>query len=223
MVATEASVFGGAIYNQANLVLSNCAFTANLASGGLGGLGGEDGTNFFPGGYTLFGIARGGTGSPGSGGAIYNESNAVATILDSTFASNLVVGGATMKSADNVNTNNGAAGPDSQGGAVYNAGTNTMLNCTLSANTVTGGAGGAGGNANTSPGNGGAGGNAYGGNIYNSGLVAVTNCTIADGQVVRWNRRDCWLRRFAPSAATNGPAGSGYGANIANVGGRIQF
>src|SRR5579872_2939128 len=80
----------------------------------------------------------------------------------------------------------GGNGGNGLGGAIYNQGTNWVINCLLLTNSVTGGAGGAGGAGGngsiTTGGDGGTGGNGglgYGGAIYNLGTLLLSNSTLA--------------------------------------------
>lgn len=102
---------------------------------------------------------------------------------------------------------NGGVGQDGQdglGGALYNDGNTTLVDCILVGNQAKGGDGGAGGaagNGSFQPGNGGNGGNGgqgFGAAIYNSslGFLVLTNCTLAG------------------NTATGGNGGAG-GANVA--------
>ena len=90
--------------------------------------------------------------------------------------------------ANGGNGNPGGNGTDAFGGAVFNAGNSTFINCLFLTNTVIGGNGGSGGNGGTGGsglnhgGNGGTGGNGgvgYGGAIYNMGTLVLSNCSIA--------------------------------------------
>jgi len=117
--ATGGNAGGGAISNQGTLTVSNCTFSADLATGGLG-----TGTT--------------GNGGNSEGGAIFN--NGTLTVTNSTFSANLATGG------DAEHNGNGGVG---EGGAVFNSGTVTVTNSTFSANQAPAGnsdADGTGGN-----------------------------------------------------------------------------
>jgi len=80
---------------------------------------------------------------------------------------------------------NNAVGANANGGAIYNHGTLSLFNCTLSGNSAAGtngvaGATGKNGDNGSNGCNGGAGGNGYGGAIYNSGTLSLFNCTLAN-------------------------------------------
>jgi hypothetical protein len=121
-------------------------------------------------------------GQPGGnayGGAILDNTSSDSLILSNCwFADNIVQGGKGGRGGDNTLTagfrpGDGALGGDALGGAVYAAGSVTIVNCAFSANRALAGAGGAGGNdvsptpiPNMSGGTGGNGGAARGGAVY---------------------------------------------------------
>jgi len=202
---------GGAIYNLGNVLLSNCTFTGNTAVGGNGGTS--------PSGTRGGGI--GGVGALGLGAALFNSSGASATILACTFNSNSATGGDTQQaggSFDGNVGNNGLPGGAAQGGAIFNQGTNNIINSTFYQNAAAGGTGGAGGiappysGASGIGGNGGTGGAASGGGIYNNGVVNVTNCTF-DGGIARGGTGGAGATGQLRNGST-GAAGTGYGANL---------
>jgi len=212
--------FGGAIYNLGTLLLSNSTFTGNTTVGGNGGVS-PSGTQ---------GGSAGGLGGLGNGAALYNVSGASAIILACTFNNNSATGGNTQQAGGSFSGNignTGAAGGVAQGGAIFNLGTNTMLNSTFYQNAVMGGTGGAGGIAppaagnNGLGGNGGSGGAAYGGSIYNGGLVNVTNCTFNQGSAVGGTGGAGTTGPFR--AGSNGGTGPGYGANLDNASGTFNL
>jgi hypothetical protein len=99
----------------------------------------------------------------------------------------------------------GGSGGD--GGAILNAGTLTVTNCTLSNNTA--GTGGSGGNGTGDGGNGGNGGN--GGGIYNSGVLSMTGCTL--------NSNTGGGGGYGANGAAGGDGGNGgNGGGICNSG-----
>ena len=143
---------GGAIFNFGTLNVTNCTFLDNNAIGGFGteiGGGGVGGaianlggtltvSNSTFSGNQATGGASAGKGGNGQGGAIFTDSADAMSITNSTFSGNQAVG---------------AAG-DGQGagGAIFNAGTLSMLtvtNSTFSGNEATGGVPIAGAIANT--------------------------------------------------------------------------
>ena len=201
---------GGAIYSAGSLLLSNCTFTGNGATGGSGGLGGTNGTGRFAG-----NAGTGGAGSEGSGAAVYSANYAV--ILNCTFSGNIGQGGNSASGGTDSNGDgvSGASGGSSLGGGVYNLNTGFLTNCTFSGNQVTGGTGGDGGTGTgtlASGGNGGNGGNAFGGGLYNAGSMAVVNCTFSGCGSVGGTNGLSGSGRFA---GTDGSMGLGLGGDIA--------
>ena len=106
--------------------------------------------------------------------------------------------------------NPGGNGSDAFGGAVFNAGNSTFINCLFLTNTVVGGNGGSGGNGGNSGGglghggnggNGGNGGVGYGGAIYNMGTLLLSNCSVA-GNIT--------IGGTAGFGGTNGTGGTTY-------------
>ena len=85
---------------------------------------------------------------------------------------------------------NGTAGGDASGGAIYNQGNYLLLsNCWLVGSTVEGGRGGRGGTNVIgefyfNPGNGGAGGTAAGGAVYSQSSLEVIRCTFSSNRAV---------------------------------------
>lgn len=172
---------GAAIFNGGGqLFITNCAFIANKALGGLGG----DGTTGRPGGNGSNG-SDGGHGGIAKGAAIYNGPGAVCQIFASTFASNTVTGAASGIGGASSGTlgfpgDNGRAGSGT-GGAIFNEdGTLIIVNSTFLANAGFGAAGenGYDGTVTLGGSDGSAGGAAYGAGIFSSGgRLALTNCT----------------------------------------------
>src|SRR5206468_30945 len=102
------------------------------------------------------------------------------------FADNTGVAGSASKAGTSSSGAgiNGFAGASGVGGGLSNAGTNWLINCTFSTNTVTGGRGGDGGDDGpdgSNAGNGGNGGLGSGGAIFSQALIAATNCTFIGG------------------------------------------
>lgn len=121
--------------------------------------------------------------APG-GGAIMNEGVLIASNV--VFSASKALGAVGEIGADGETIfgfgkdgEDGTAGADAAGGAVFNAGEATFLDCTFSANAAEagdggkGGAGGAGSIHNGSGGDGGNGGSAFGGAIANTGTLTV--------------------------------------------------
>lgn len=152
---------------------------------------------------TLVGLTLSNGKSTSSGGALYVHSNGWVAASNCVFTGNKVVGpnGAAGAAGPNdpvfaFDGGNGGAGGPALGGAIWNGGSLTLTNCTLTNNSVTagnGGAGGVGGNSSDSlgvagnGGNGGAGGGAYGGAIYNGGILNLTNCTVSSNSSIGGN------------------------------------
>lgn len=125
----------------------------------------------------------------------------------------------------------GGAGSNMLGGAVYNAGNSTFINCLFYTNTVIGGAGAVGGsgangnNKGGAGGNGGAGGAGLGGGIYNVGTLLLSNCTFAGniamgGAGAAGGTNGSGALAGYPGAGGVGGAGSGagiYNAGVATI------
>ena len=177
---------GGAVHNSGTLTAVRCSFLRNVARGGAGATPTFSCVITPPGNPSPPGTA----GGSAAGGAIYNLG--MLTLQASTVASNSAAGGAGGRGGNGcgggfyVTTDGGAgaAGGSGIGGAMFDAGTDDLLNCTFFRNTGTGGTGGAGGAGGRSDhsigGNGAAGGNGSDGcgGIF-GGTRYVTNCTLA--------------------------------------------
>jgi hypothetical protein len=217
---------GGAIANVfgATLAVTDCTFAENRAAGTAGSRGGaisndvgstlvvERGT--FTGNQvtTVLGI---GPGIPGTSlaGAIGSAAGSQATVLYSTFDSNLARGGHGANGGPGQNGSNGGFGV---GGAISNDATSflvpfatstmTVAQCTFLGNQAIGGAGGTGGNG----GSGGSGSNGPGGAINNGGsTLTVTDSTFLGNQSLGGN-------------GGNGGVGGNGGAGGNGSGGAIQ-
>jgi hypothetical protein len=182
---------GGALYiNQgATVLLTNCTLVGNSATGakGLVGIvGSSGGINGGNGG-------NGTTGKSALGGAIHNLGSL--TALNCVFATNSAFGGTggtgggggngvgTLSlGGDGGHGGNGAPG---DGGAIYNAGSLSLSNCTFSGNSVVGGSGGLGGTNGTGnfaggkPGSGGTGMEGSGAAVYSANNSVIVNCTFS--------------------------------------------
>lgn len=206
------SVAGGAVFNMGTLVISNCTFSANTATGGSGGIGGLGGSAIIGG---LNGFA-GATGSA-SGGGLYTAAPADgALILSSTFDHNTAQGGDGSEGGT-AGSGAGQAGPrggDALGGGIENSGSLLITNSTFYQNSALGGSGGDGGVGGVRGGNGGAGGSAIGGGIYNSGDISVVNCTFSKETA---SGGDAGTAGSGAGAAKNGKSGGNFGAHVANV------
>ena len=213
-----ASGQGGAIYNQGSLLLSNCTFSGNSASGGSGGAGGTNGTAAYAG-YA----GSGGAGMEGSGAAVYNANNAIVSAC--TFSGNIGQGGSSAAGGTDSNTDgvSGAAGAVSLGGGFCNVSVGLVTNCTFSTNQVTGGNGGDGGTGTgtlSNGGNGGNGGNGLGGGLYSAGTIAVVNCTFSGNSGVGGTNG---VGGGGPFAGTAGTPGRGHGGDIADASGTFSL
>jgi hypothetical protein len=221
------SAQGAAIFNalQGQIAIWDSTFSSNrveAASGGQGGPGG--GVLGFAGDNAPAGLA--------AGAAIFNQSGTVlingATFLrqgatNATGSSGLPAFGLQQAEA-------GSKGGNALGGALYNSGGfMAVTNATFTANTLTAGAGGAGGIGSsagfgTDGGRGGAGGDAGGAALYNAagGAALVVNCTFHDNSVT------AGLGGIGGAAGTSvtrdgrdGVAGSSLGTALGNAQGTL--
>jgi CSLREA domain-containing protein len=107
---------GGAILNNAYVLVANCTFSSNLATGGIG-----------------FGATS--TGGLGVGGGISNYQGGTLLVENSTFSGNSATGGSGMGGS-------GSSGGEAFGGAIYgDDGSLTLTNSTIAGNLATGGSG----------------------------------------------------------------------------------
>jgi hypothetical protein len=181
---------GGGIYISpgAMVVLTNCTFTGNLATGANGAAGAVGSSGGVNGG-------NGGNGTGGGsafGGAIYNLGSL--TALGCQFLTNSASGGSggagggggngsgTLSSGGN--GGGGGGGGPGDGGAIYSAGNLSLSNCTFLGNSVSGGTGGAGGTNGTgrfagSAGTGGAGMEGSGAAVYSANYAVILGCTFS--------------------------------------------
>ena len=123
-----------------------------------------------------------------AGGGIYNSG--ILTLDRCTFAGNSTIGitgstGANAAPGSGSIGGTGGNGGNGSGGAIYNADSLTINQCTFTGNIARGGSGGTGGAGGSSFGNGGrggtggSGGTGAGAGIYNSGTLTVNQCTLA--------------------------------------------
>jgi hypothetical protein len=135
-------------------------------------------------------VGTGGIGGGGNGGALFNGGDG--TVTESTLAGNLASGGKGGSGGGGVGYTDtggsggpGGGGGTAGGGALFNGGRLSLVNCTIAANAAAGGAGGsgAGGGYGTSTGGaggvGGNGGTGCGALCDTNGLLSMTNCTWA--------------------------------------------
>jgi hypothetical protein len=158
--------WGGGMYNEANSSpsLTNIAFSGNTASYSGGGM-----LNNFSS-PTLTAITFSNNWA-NYGGGIYNDGNSVLAVANNTLSGNHATsrGGGiynygTVTVTNSTLSGNSTNSPESSGGGIYNLGTLTLIGSTLSGNS-----------ADAFIGN-----STYGGGIYNdSGAVTVTNSTLS--------------------------------------------
>lgn len=185
---------GGAIYNEGELQVYQCSFTWNTATGGAGSIG-MNGCGPFLG-------CPGGNGGDALGGAVFNAG--LIRLERSLFASNSVLaatggtGGPGYHPLPDFGWPGGYGGNGGSGlgGAFFNAGLASLVNCTFVGNTGTAGNGGQGGSG-AGIGPAGSPGSAAGGICDTNGLLNMTNCTV------------CWCS--AP--ASPGPVSGGIKAS----------
>ena len=204
---TPASTHGGGLYNAGALTINRSTVTQNQAGNGIDGTDGETGLDGIPGSHG------------GAGGGIYNTD--ALTLTNSTINGNSTgAGGDGGKGGDQTGFGSwggtgGAGGDGGAGGGIFNTGTLTVINSTLSGNsTGAGGQGGAGGDNNDFGGIGGLGGDGgyggSGGGIANQGdtgtltFTTVTTNTCGTGG--------------AGGAGGNGGASNGIAGSAGNTG-----
>jgi hypothetical protein len=186
---------GGAIMNNAMLIMRNCCLAGNYVSGVDGGSGD-------------FGA---GTGGMGTGAGIWN--NGMLILTNCTLSANHATGGNGQMVGGNVIAPGN--GGNAEGGAIYDDGESAAVSCTISSNTVIGGMGGA-----ASPGgHAGYNGGAYGGGICTFSGNFITENTIIAVNAGRsatdvWGAFTSW--GFNLVGATN--ASTGLGINTDQVG-----
>ena len=183
---------------------------------------------------TLIGLTlSGGLGT--QGGALFIGTNVTMLLTNCTLEGNNVlgttggdgVGGSSDPNGNGGDGTSGTSGTFAMGGAIYNLGTLSLLNCSLMTNSASGGNGGNGGNGGDGAtgfstyhggngGNGGRGASAYGGAIYSPGKLFLNACIVAGNSVVGGNGGsggnggNSYTASFTGSGGTGG-AGSGAG------------
>jgi hypothetical protein len=193
---------GGGVYNQGSLVIEDSTLAGNTAQGGQGGS------------TSGFGSGGGG-GGLGAGGALFNDGGSV-SILQSTLANNLAIGGSGGFAGSGIGGGGGGGGgAGGQGGASGNPGLDGA------AGSFGGGGGGGGGSTllGALGGNGGAGGYGGGGGGGASALGSDSTGTHGFGS----------SSAFAGGAGGNagassgggGGGGAGLGGAIFNLGGSV--
>jgi hypothetical protein len=180
---------GGAIYNNATVVLNSC----NLSDDGASGNGGGVSNNASA---TLTNCTLNGDSAGGYGGGFYNNGGVLFTncTLDGDSANGYGGGlyNANGKASfSNSTLSNDSAGSEFYGGAIYNNATLNVTNSTFSFDSAGGYGGGlynANGTAtlssstfsNDSAGHSNA--RFYGGGIYNYATLFLTNCSVVNDQ-----------------------------------------
>jgi hypothetical protein len=207
--------YGGAVYNEGILSLTNCRVTANISLAGNGGAGGAAGSGAFPG-----RPGRGGAGARADAGGIYNGGDI--TIVGSTLWANSVQGGNSAAGGTQSNGigHPGLKGGNSLGGGLYNAWSGMLVNCTFYTNVARAGSGGNGGSGSgtlSTAGPGGDGGDAYGGGFHNTGTLSMQNCTLAKCGAFGGTNG---LAGSGIFSAPNGNPGHALGGNLSNTGSR---
>src|SRR4029077_357328 len=148
----------------------------------------QSGVNLTISGVTITG------GQNTNGGAMFVYDGSVVVLSNCTLTANQAIAtngidggnGSNVMLGNGGNGRNATPGGAALGGAIFNLGSLTLINCRVSTNSATGGAGangGAGGNSTSSLGVGGNGGNgsiggaAFGGAIYHAGnSLFISNC-----------------------------------------------
>ena len=212
LVNGQSTNVGGALYIQpgVTVIANQCIFAGNAASATNGVAGANAATNSV--GQSGGNGANGTAGASGLGGAIYNLGELA--LVNCTLTNNTVSGGAGGAGGNGGsgtgtfsipgNGGNGGAGGVGFGGAIYNQGDLTLINCTFSGNRATGGGGAAGGAGGTGSyaglqGSGGAGGAASGGAVYNAANLTLIASTFATNGTL------------GGASATEGQNGNGSG------------
>jgi hypothetical protein len=210
---------GGIVLNNMHCTLnvSNCIMDGCFALGGNGGRG-FGGIVAPPG--------NGGFGGQSQGGAIFTAG--ICAVYDSTFQSNLAVGGNGgngTNAASSYNGSDGGGGGAGSGGAIYVDYTGdspalVTVNCTFFDNLAHGGDGGRGGDGKMAAqaGDGGDGGNAAGGALYHAAL----GCSLGDcGNMVHCTLNQNHLLPGIGGAGGIGTVNGSPGAGGSGSGGGI--
>lgn len=202
--------FGGALFSTGGLVeFYQCSFLTNSAVGGNGGNGGNGQSIGNTGG-------NGGNGGDGYGGAIYNSGSGTMTVLECSFGHNSATGGTAgnggLANGSVANGEGGDAG-EAFGGAIYNLGSLSLTDCSLTNGLASAGAGGDGAGSGISAGRGGRGAEGSGGAIYNIGLLSSERCTFAFNSAASGDSKH--------GGDSNGAGRDGYssfGGGVCNLG-----
>jgi hypothetical protein len=200
---------GGGLYvNGGSLTIATSTMANNQGGGGLGGLGGPDGT--------------------GQGGGLYT--GGTLTLSNSTLSGNSTQGhyydsgggiynGGTLTVSNSTLSGNGSI----DGGGIYNsfAKTLTVSNCTLSSNSAAHGGGISNDGAltvsnSTLSGNGNI--SSFGGGIYNYlGTLTVSNCTLSSNSAAYGGG----INNFGTLTVSNSTLSGNSAAGLTGLGGGI--
>ena len=148
-----------------------------------------------------------------NGGAIYVAVDGSLTVTNCTFSNN-VAHGADGLSTATTNSSGGAgnvtAGESAFGGAIFNLGAASVLNCQFLTNSVVGGDGGDSGSGRNE-GAGGNGGGAIGGGIYSAGRLVLVNSGFSGNSATGGNGG---AGNTSGTVGSGGIAGSAAGAGL---------
>jgi len=252
-VVNGSSDAGGGIFNEGTLMLMRCVVSNNDAIGSDGGNGsnGMPGTAGPPGAAGAMGTPGdiGDVGGGAQGGGIFNASTGMLTLVETTLSYNRALGGnggnggfggiggvggpssgpAGGDGGLGGRGGNGGNGGDGEGGGLYNAGTLTLIDSTLSDNMAVGGSGGGGGVGGSggvggpstgignggrgglggASGSGGFGGGGIGGGFHDAGTSTLIGSTLSGNRTTGGN------------GGGGGPGGNGSvgGSSLAGTGG----
>jgi len=152
-------------------------------------------------------------------------------VVTNVTVSNAGANGSDSADGSGGNGRNGLSSNPALGGAIFNLGSLTLIDCTLTTNSATGGDGGNGGNGGNgggqlshggNGGRGGVGSAGYGGAIYNLGALVLSNCTLSANSAVGGNggsggTNGTGFTAGLPGAGSAGGAASGSGIYSSNV------
>jgi uncharacterized repeat protein (TIGR01451 family) len=212
---------GGGVSNGGGLALTDDTVTAN--STGLGGTGGND-TVTNAGNSDTISIGLGGNG--GNGGGIYNTGSL--TLTDDTVSGNTSGAGGNGGSGTVTSTGSDeilelGAGDGGAGAGIYNAGTMTLTNDTVTGNT-TGSAGVPGNYEVNADGTGDTidllGSAGDGGGLFNDATASLTNATVSSNTA--YSGGDFAFGAGTLSLRSTIVANASSGGNCASLGGALS-